>query len=311
MAPILEFGIGELRDLEVSGVDQAQLVASEDSMRVESLRFLVNNGTGIDLDNGPHVVVDSEFAVTTTVNAFAIRTTGDVTVRGSELRSLAGSSVELIGMDGGDLTVEYSTIEGVALGIFSCCSDGTGTLKVRHTLIDVTKRPIAANLRALELEIEASTLIGVTSSNIVGLNAGGRVVMRQSTVVGGGVGGTGHSETCRGTTTATGFLSSSCPRPTDSGWTTRRDHSMISRSPIIEIIELFELSLQRRRVDGSPFDSRRLTGDDPRQRPGVARLRCHEYHGCRDTRWSESQRERAGALSGGVECPQATVTRHR
>ena len=209
--PILEFGIGELRDLEVSGVDQAQLVASEDSMRVESVRFLVDNGTGIDLANGPHMVVDSEFVVTAVVNAFGIQAAGDVTVRGSALRSLAGLSVELIGMDGGDLTVEYSTIEGVALGIFSCCSDGSGTLKVRHSLIDVTRRPIVANLQALELEIEASTLIGVTTSNVVGLNAGGSVVMRQSTVVGGVVGGTGHSETCRGTTTATGFLSSTCP----------------------------------------------------------------------------------------------------
>ena len=135
-------------------------------------------------------------------------------MRGSTFTSLAGSSVELIYMEGGDVMVDHSTIEGVAVGIFSCCNVAGGTLKVRHSVIDVGRRAIVANLQAIDLEIESSTVIGVSTGDVVSVNAaGGSILMRHSTLVGGtGVGGTGAPTlACRGTATATGFLDSTCP----------------------------------------------------------------------------------------------------
>ena len=61
----MEFGIGELRDLTISGVDQAELVESDGSLRVESVKFVMDNGcSALDLETGPHTVVESEFVVT-------------------------------------------------------------------------------------------------------------------------------------------------------------------------------------------------------------------------------------------------------
>ena len=209
--PMLQLDHGALRNVEILGSDQHALVASEGSVRVESVRFLVDDSTGLELDNGPHTVVDSEFVVTTTVNAFAINSTGEVSVRSSTLTALNGSSVELIAMNGGDMTVENSTIEGQAVGIFSCCTSNTGELTVRHSTIDVTREAILANVAALAVTIESSSVRGV-GLNVVAINAGGSVATRSSAILGGDIGGfVPPAAVCRGTSTNSTFLTTTCP----------------------------------------------------------------------------------------------------
>lgn len=209
--PMLGFGVGALRNLEILGSDQSDLVQSEDSLRVESVRFIADDSTGLDLDNGPHVVVGSEFQVLSPFQARGIQSSGDVTVMTSTFVALAGTSVELIGMDGGEMIIESSSFSGDAVGIYSCCFSNSGELTLRHSTIDVSREAIQAELSPMAVEIEGSTLTGV-GVFVVELDNGGTVVMTSSTLRGGGIGGSVAPATlCRGTSTIGGFLTTTCP----------------------------------------------------------------------------------------------------
>jgi len=61
-----------------------------------------------------------------------------------------------------------------------------GELTVRHSTTDVSRTATLANLQALALEVESSSLKGV-EINVVALNAGGSVLMRSSSLQGGGL----------------------------------------------------------------------------------------------------------------------------
>lgn len=209
---MIDIGVGALRDMTIEGTNQVYIVESDGSLRVESVKFVLVEGfSAIEFANGPHSVVDSEFSVSAAVNGIGISTEdADLHVRASSFTSLGGTSIELIYMEGGDVVVDRSTFEGSAVGIFSCCTIAGGDLTVRHSLIDVSRRAIVANLEAIDLAIESSTIIGV-GTDVVDLNAfPSAAVVRGSTVVGGGVDSNGTA-TCRGTTVAAGFLSTTCP----------------------------------------------------------------------------------------------------
>lgn len=209
--PILRLDHGALRDLEILGSDQSDLVQSQGSLHVESVRFIVDDSTGLDLLNGPHSVVDSEFEVSTPLNARGIQSSGDVTVTGTTFVALSGASIELIGMDGGEMTVDSSSFDGAGVGIYSCCFSNSGELTVRHSSIAMGEESILAELSPLAVEIESSRLDS-GAVNAIELDNGGTVVMHSSTVLGGGIGGSVVPATvCRGTATDSTFLTTTCP----------------------------------------------------------------------------------------------------
>ncbi|MDW3213815.1 MAG: hypothetical protein R8G01_07465 [Ilumatobacteraceae bacterium] len=209
---LLDFGVGELRDLTVSGTDQFTLARSNDELRVENVRFISDGGQPVllRLTGGTHSIVDSEFIISASTNAVAVSpTNAAVTIRGTTMNALSGTSVELVYMDGGTVEIENSRLEGFAIGIFSCCTNAGGSVHVRNSSIDVTRTSMAANTVALTATVENSTIATAATSVFSSSSVGTSFTSRNSVLRGGTV--TAPTESCYGTTTAASFLTNTCP----------------------------------------------------------------------------------------------------
>jgi hypothetical protein len=213
-------GTATIADLTVASVDASNglstIDARDDILRVKSARVTMTSiwlaSQTIRLDEGGSAsLVDSiaERHNPSSTNGNVITVDGGATLDIDRSRLVAtGTAVEAITAESASISITDSDISSEGTTLFTCCQETGETLDWtirRSTISGVT----AISVNGLtDIDIDGSLIIRTGSFSAITGSTTGSTVVRNTTVVSGSVTG---GATCIGISTATTFLTSTCP----------------------------------------------------------------------------------------------------